>query len=213
MEKAAAGALAGSRRALSLGRCAAVALGWCAICPIGWAADGGTSTQDLLLAQAKGEPGIHFDVNASTLPRMDAQDSNSFQAPRVDLAVTPKDHDALGFVIGLSNLAPRNSGLLPPAFGSGPNVDLGLRWRQLFYSKQVDVMAWRRLSNEQDAYTLIQENQPVYGARVEMKLSGVTPKEGFNAGAGFVGFQLEGGARIQLRGSARAPMLYYRSDF
>ena len=51
-----------------------------------------------------------------------------------------------------------------------------------------------------DAVDLVQARQPTYGARVEMQL-GSLPQRGFVADRGFLGLQLEGGARITVRRS------------
>jgi hypothetical protein len=91
-------------------------------------------------------------------------------------------------------------------------VNLGLHWRYTLDSNyRVDVTAWRRLVPA-DALTLVQTHQPSYGARVEMQIRPVQ-KSGFVAGRGFVGLQLESGARVTLRRSGGKPMIYYRTKF
>jgi hypothetical protein len=74
-----------------------------------------------------------------------------------------------------------------------------------------DVAAWRRLMPP-DTLTLVQMRQPSYGARFEMQI-GSTPTTGFVADRGFLGLQLESGARVTLRRSEGKPMVYYRTRF
>ena len=73
-------------------------------------------------------------------------------------------------------------------------------------------MAWRRMNTDDDAYSLIQQRQPVYGARVEMNLAGGR-KSGIATGVGFIGVQLESGARISVKRKDGRPMIYYRTSF
>jgi hypothetical protein len=202
--------VAGARWDLSLGRCAAVTLGCIAACPPGWAEEAASPLQDLVLAEARSDQGMRLEVYSSTLPRLDAQDSG-FQAPRVDLSLSPHSRSGLGVVLGMSNFGPR-SAIQPNNFASAPSMDLGLRWRQVVASKQVDVTAWRRMSTDQDAYSLIQQRQPVYGARVEMKLDD-GGKSRLSAVGGFLGFQLESGAKIAVKRKDGRPMIYYRTSF
>lgn len=213
MEKSAAGAVAGSGSAwkLSPGH-AALAFGCCLACPFVWAdnAAPAPAPQGVVVAQADTEPpAVHLEVKSSTLPRLDAQDSG-FQAPRVDMTLAPQ-RQGLGVVVGVSGFVSRSSGQ-PNLAAPGTSMDLGLRWRQLVQSKQVDVTAWRRMNNDADAYTMIQQSQPVYGARVEMKVDD-SHAPGFTAAQGFLGFQMESGARIAVRRKDGRPMLYYRQAF
>jgi hypothetical protein len=200
------------RRELSLGQCAAIALGVLAISPLGWAQEVSvaSSMQDRAIAvETRSDQGVRLEVNSSTLPRLDAQDSG-FQAPRVDMALAPQNR-GLGVVLGLGNMGMRNA-TQPNSFAGQPAVDLGLRWRQTVYSNQVDVTAWRRMSNDQDAYSLIQQRTPMYGARVEMRLdNGKSPL--LNLTGGFLGFQMESGAKISVKRKDGHPMIYYRTAF
>lgn len=190
-------------------RCAAAALGCCVLLPVaGWAQDA-NPPQQVVVAQARTEPSMRVEVNASSVPHLDGQES-FFQSPRVDLSLASQKNDSLGVVLGMGGIGARPS-LQANTLAPSPSMDLGLRWRQAFYSKQVDVTAWRRMSADQDAYTLIQQRQPVYGARVEMKLDSAKP--GFATGNGFLGFQLESGAKITVRRKEGRPMIYYRSSF
>jgi hypothetical protein len=100
----------------------------------------------------------------------------------------------------------------PPGQGGTQPLDLGLRWRQPLRNEQhVDITAWQRMSSPPDALTLVRSREPVYGARVEMKISG--RRSGFMADHGFLGLQLDSGSRIMLRRKDGNPTLYYRSRF
>lgn len=208
MEKAAVtGNLAGSRWEVSQGLCKAVLLAACVASPaVGWADDLGQGSAEVLLAEARvDQPGVKVQVRTSTLPRLEAHDSG-FQAPRIDLSLTPRNSHGLGAVVGVSGF---NSSALPLGLQpQRPSVDLGLRWSQ----KQVDVMAWRRMTGPDDAYSLIQMQQPVYGARVEMNL-GSKKKGPFALDRGLIGMQLESGARISIKRKNGGPMIYYRTSF
>ena len=87
-----------------------------------------------------------------------------------------------------------------------------MHWRYtLDRQYRIDFTAWHRVAAA-DAIDLVQSREPTYGARVEMGL-GSLPKSGFVADRGFLGLQLDGGARITVRRSAGRPMLYYRATF
>jgi hypothetical protein len=213
MEKAAvAGNQAGSRWEIPPLRCAAVLLAVGVACPAMAAVDDlGQASAEVLMAEARvDQPAMRVQVRTSTLPRMDAQDTG-FQAPRVDLSLTPANSRGLGAVVGVSGFAPGATplGLQPQR----PSVDFGLRWSHTLQSQhQVDVMAWRRMNTPDDAYSLIQQKQPVYGARVEMNLARAS-KSGFALDRGFIGMQLESGARITVKRKDGRPMVYYRTSF
>jgi hypothetical protein len=141
---------------------------------------------------------------------LDAQDTG-FHAPRVDVSLFPQQAAGLGAVVGMSGFSarqPQPLGLQPQR----PSVDVGVRWSHKLQSQQVDITAWRRMSVEDDAYSLVQARQPVYGARFEMALSGAR-KQGFAADLGFIGLQLQSGARISIKRKNGGPMLYYRTTF
>ena len=210
MEKAAAGAGAGSRREVPLAPCAALVAGCLAFCPLpGWAQDAAPAAPELAAAHARSDAGMRLEVNASSVPRLENQDVG-FQAPRVDLSLAPQKR-GLGVVFGMSGFSAHPT-IQPNAFAPSASMDLGLRWRQVVASKQVDVTAWRRMSTDEDAYSLIQQRQPMYGARVEMKLDDAR-KSGFMALRGFLGFQLESGAKISVKRKDGRPMVYYRTSF
>ena len=213
MEKAAVtGAQAGFRWEVSPGRCSAVLLAVCVASPaVAWAADPGQASAEVLVAEARvDQPAVRMQVRTSTLPRLDAQDSG-FQAPRVDLSLTPSNSSGLGAVVGVSGFTP--GAQQPGLQAQRPSVDLGLRWSHTLQSqRQIDVMAWRRMNTPDDAYSLIQQTQPVYGARVEMNLARAS-RSGFALDRGFIGMQLESGARITVKRSNGRPMIYYRNTF
>lgn len=213
MEKAAAaGVGAGDRWGSVLGCCAALlATAWC---PAVQAEEPGKPPAEVLVAQAKMEPKLRLQVQRTNLPRFDAQDSG-FQGPRVDVSVTPfnASGSGLGAVVGLASPSGAPTGLQPRGTGA-TSVDLGLRWSQRLQNQhRVDITAWRRMNAPDDAYSLVQMNQPLYGARVEMNLSAKTRKTGFALDRGFIGLQLESGARITIKRKDGRPMVYYRTIF
>jgi hypothetical protein len=169
---------------------------------------------DVVVAQAHIDPQPRLQVQASSLPRFEANDSG-FQAPRVDVSLFPSGGSGgLGAVLGMST--PRAGIASPGLSPSTGSVDLGIRWSQrLNAQQQIDVTAWRRMNNsDQDAYSLIQrQQQPVYGARVEMNLADTSSKAGLKADLRFIGLQLEGGARISVKRKNGGPMVYYRTSF
>lgn len=171
----------------------------------------------LLVAEARTQQQpMRLKVESSALPRLDAQDSG-FQAPRLDLSVVPENArgTGLGPVLGVrtmpTHVPPGSPGLAAARSG----VDLGLRFSHRFENQnQIDVTAWRRMNGPDDAYTLIQMREPVYGARVEMKMN-IKPAKfsAFGIDRGLLGFQLESGARISIKRKDGRPMVYYRTAF
>lgn len=201
MEKAASGQVTGFRRELSFGCCLAVAVGCCLASLPAWAQEADPP---------RAEP-MRLEVDASSLPHLDGQ-PKGFQAPRVDMALLPASGSGMGIAVGMTGFA--NRPLAQPGFTAAaqPAVDLGLRWRHTFDSnRQLDVTAWRRMQTQPDAYQLIQQRQPLYGARVEMKLA--PSKQGLLMERGFVGMQLQGDARISIKRKDGRPMVYYRNSF
>jgi hypothetical protein len=213
MEKTAtSGRNAGHRCKVSLLPAALLALAGVAG-PACAAVDSSQSPADVLVAEARvDQQPARLQVQASSLPRLESSDSG-FQAPRVDVSLVPSGgHSGLGAVLGMST--PRTGA---QSYGLNPStasVDLGVRWTQRLNSHQhIDLTAWRRMSMDQDAYSLIQrQQQPVYGARVEMNLA-AGRKSGLAADLGFVGLQLESGARISIKRKNGGPMVYYRTSF
>jgi hypothetical protein len=214
MEKAAVtGRRAGSCWEPALGPCTAAALAACLACPAVQAQQAAAPPTGVVVAQARtAEPPLHLEVQTSTLPRLDAQDTG-FQAPRVDVSLVPRNALGLGPVLGVSGFSPQQQ--LPGLQPQRTSVDLGLRWsHRLEGQRQIDITAWRRMTAPDDAYSLIQMQEPVYGARVEMNLSAkAPPKPGFAFDRGFIGFQLESGARITFKRKDGRPMIYYRTTF
>jgi hypothetical protein len=209
MEKAAvAGIQAGRPWEASLGRCTAATLAAIVVAPALQAQDVRPASAEVLVAEARADqPQVRVQVRTSSLPRIDPLEPG-FQAPRVDLSLTPRHSYGLGAVVGMSGFTPPH----PQALGLQPqraNVDLGLRWSQ----RHIDVMAWRRMNTPEDAYALAQlRDPPLYGARVEMNLS-APRKSGFALDRGFIGMQLESGARISIKRKDGRPMVYYRTTF
>jgi hypothetical protein len=210
MEKVAAGPRAGSRWESSLGRRTGLVLGCCLACGGALAQGVLQQAQDAVAAEARTEAPVRLEVSTSTLPRLESQDTG-FQAPRVDLSLLPQGRSGLGVAVGVTSFAAR-SGTALPGLAPRTGVDLGFRWRQMVHQQQVDVTAWRRMNTDDDAYSLIQQRQPVYGARVEMKLDSAKGK-GFLAEKGFIGMQLESGAKISIKRKDGRPMVYYRTSF
>ena len=214
MEKVAAtGRQAGSRWDKSLRAGTGVLLATCAVCPAVGAQDAAPAGAVLVSEARADEPAVRVQVRTSTLPRLEAQDSG-FQAPRVDLSLTPfsSSGTGVGAVLGVSGFNPNSAGVgLQP---QRTNVDLGLRWTHLLQSqRQIDVTAWRRMNTPDDAYTLVQMRQPVDGARVEMNLASAKRIGGLALERGFIGMQLESGARISIKRKDGRPMIYYRTTF
>jgi hypothetical protein len=208
MEKVAVtGHSAGSRWQKPLAPCAAFVLVALAIA-CGSVQAQQQKTADAVVANARAEQSVRVQVQTSALPRLEAQDSG-FQAPRIDLSLFPTASSNLGAVVGVSGFSNRS-----PLLGLQPartSVDFGLRWSQRVQSSQIDITAWRRMSSDEDAYTLAQSREPVYGARVELNLS---PSKGpLSLDGGFIGMQLESGARISIKRKDGGPMLYYRTSF
>jgi hypothetical protein len=211
MEKVAAAGQRGTGSQQELRYAAWLALAACCACPAAWAQESAFNPAEARVAQAQADQQVRVQVQTSALPRLEAQDSG-FQAPRVDVSLFPQQAAGLGAVVGMSGFSARQ----PQAIGlqpQRPSVDLGVRWSHKLQTQQVDITAWRRMNVDDDAYSLIQARQPVYGARFEMSLSGAR-KKGFKADlGGFIGLQLESGARISVKRKNGGPMFYYRTTF
>jgi hypothetical protein len=175
----------------------------------------GALGQDIVLpgvdsAVVTGEPArSRLELSTSSLPLFESPDGAS-RASRVEMVWLPPRHPTLGLALGLTSTD--GQGLKAPGNTSAPALDLGLHWRLSRDSQyRVDVTAWRRMT-PYDAFTLAQHRQPEYGARFEMQV-GAMPASGFVAERGFLGLQLESGARISVRKSHGKPMFYYRTRF
>lgn len=152
------------------------------------------------------------EVSTATLPRFDNVDGAT-RTSRVGITLLPRHRSSIGLAFGVSNLAGAQPGL-PPSAAAMPSVDLGVHWRVMLDSNyRFDVTAYRRAPNA-DAISLIENHDPSYGARVELGLGSIQGRSrGFVADRGFLGFQMEGGARVTIRRSRGAPMIYYRNTF
>lgn len=219
MEKAAAGF--GSRWEFrGVGRCAAVAMVSC-LAGSGWAQDAAptASWADPLTVEVRSEQqqqaGMRVEVNASALPRFDSQDGG-FQAPRLDLTVLRSEGAGLGLAFGVSNQPSRNAtNAMGAAAAPGlrPAFDLGLTFRHALQNNgRLDITAWRRMDGGDDAYDMIMDRDPVYGARVEMKLN-PAKRTALKIDRGFFGMQMESGARISIKRRNGGPYIYYRNSF
>lgn len=168
--------------------------------------------QDLRLptsgSGARADARGRFVMSASSLPAFGTSDGSS-RSTRVDMIWLPPRHPNLGLALGLTTVD--GSAFLPPGSTStAPAVDLGLHWRY-GGAHRFDVSAWMRMASQPDAAALLQDAQPNYGARVEMKLD--SARHSLFADHGFLGMQLAGGGRIAVRRSGGHPMLYYRTSF
>jgi len=154
---------------------------------------------------------LQLELSASSLPRFDSTDGST-RTSRIDMTWMPPRRSALGLLLGMTTTERPSFSAAGPYFGTAPIVDLGLRWRYTLDSNyRIDVAAWRRLVPP-DTLTLVQTREPSYGARLEMQI-GSSPAAGFVADRGFLGLQLESGARVTLRRSEGKPMVYYRTKF
>lgn len=194
-------------------RLSAAALLVCASASNAAPAPAGDPPDDTVVAQAfvPGDEGPRMEMSTSTLPHFDSVDGAT-RSSRVDMTLLPTPQSTLGPSIAMTSVDGRGLSANRAFAGSPTSVDLGLHWRYTSDGKhRVDITAWRRL-NPVDAANLVQSADSNYGARVEMHLD-AAHKSGFVADHGFLGFQLEGGARITLRKSGGKPMLYYRTSF
>lgn len=156
--------------------------------------------------------GPQLEVSATSLPRFENIDGSN-RASRIDMTWLPPRRTALGLSLGMGTVDSAPLPAFGPRNGSPTSLDLGLHWRHtLDGNYRIDVTAWRRLMPP-DALTLVQTREPSYGARVEMSFGRGVPKSGLVAERGFVGLQLESGARVTLRRSGGKPMIYYRTKF
>ena len=199
------GEVSGLRRAALAALCLAA-------CPA-FAVDGDDGT--LTLAQAGitsgGRSRPQLELSTSSLPRFENTDGSN-RSSRLDMTWLPPRRSALGLSLGMSSADSTALVGPTPLTGLGTNVDLGVHWRYTVDgNNRFDVTAYRRLLPP-DALTMVQTREASYGARVEMQV-GSSPKSGFAIDRGFVGLQLESGARVTLRRSGGKPMMYYRSKF
>jgi len=153
-----------------------------------------------------------LEVSVKSLPKLDADSANH---PNTEISWLPtRGQNGVGPMLSLSpGSAPISAAPGFGATGAAPSASLGVHWRYTLDSNyRVDVTAWKRITPEPDAYALTQMQRPRYGARVEMPLS-PAQQSGLVADRGFVGMQLDSGARISVKRSGGRPMLYYRNKF
>jgi hypothetical protein len=177
-----------------------------------------------------------YEVNSLVLPSLGDTNAGAFsqraggastfahatQHTDVTRWLTPQAPRSLGFTLGVTSAAPSASALANSNYLSAPaaptSLDLGVRWRsRLDSGRQLDVSAWAQtpsFAQSPDAMGLIwqQQQQPVYGTRVEMQWASSRTR-GLVPEFGAIGVQLQGGSRLVLRARKGGPMLYYRAKF
>ena len=179
-----------------------------------WASDTASFTMLPLALKATGATaaGSQIEISRSKLPRFDNFNGGQRTVQRIDMALLSPGRSSFGVTMGLSSLSPSRYALGGGAANGLPGVNLGLQLRYVMdNSRRVDVIAWRDLGRPNDALSMVQSRDAGYGARVEMQLS--KSRSSFVADRGFIGVQLDGGARITLRRSAGKPMVYFRNKF
>jgi hypothetical protein len=206
------GSNAGKRGKVPLAPWATALLAFAAVVPAA-AQDAGPSPAEGVAAEARSEhKPPRLQIEASALPRLDAQDAG-FQGPRVDVSLFPSRQGGMAAVLGVSGMGGQQPSGAPGLSPARPSVDVGLRFsHKLQNSNAIDVTAWRRMNGPEDAYSMIQMREPVYGARVEMKIK-PAKFSAFGIDRGLLGFQLESGARISVKRKDGRPMVYYRTAF
>ncbi|MBG9387179.1 hypothetical protein [Caenimonas aquaedulcis] len=183
-------------------------------------ADTGNATMVVALAGTPAVPGTErggpqLEISTTSLPRFDNVDTGN-RTSRIDMTTwSAPQRSALGLSLGMTG-----ADTSAPAFASpnraslSPSLDLGVKWRYTVDGTvRLDVTAYRRIVPP-DALTMVETRDAAqYGARVEMALGSSLPRSGFVADKGFLGVQLESGARVTLKRSGGKPMMYYRSKF
>lgn len=208
--------------ACGIGRSDSVARSWTrlavpvSLCLLGtcaWAQDENaseTTLAQMTLPLADERPRPQVELSTISLPRFDNVDGASHSS-RIDMTWLPPRRSALGLSVGMTS--PSGTMVPPPFTANSTSVDLGLHWRYtLDANYRLDVTAWRRMVPA-DTLSLVQTREPMYGARVEMRIGPAPIKSGLVAERGFIGFQLESGARIVVRKRHGGPMIYYRTKF
>lgn len=158
-------------------------------------------------------PRPQLEVSSSPALQLDPAEAG-VRASRLDITLLPQQRSGVGLAMGIRSRSRALPGLAPD-IALPPAVDVGVHWRYTTAgnSHRFDVTAYRR-APAQDATSLVESRDPAYGARVEMGLA--SPKDlrkGFVADRGFVGLQLESGARLTIRRKFGGPMIYYRNTF
>jgi hypothetical protein len=182
----------------------------CALAANAWALDEDAAVMVAFTDTSAGAyPRPQFEISTSSAPRFDADGQQ--RPPRIDMTLLSRNRPSLGLSLGLSNFdgSPFAGG--SPFAPPGPSADVGLHWRSASSGNyRLEVSAWRHLATP-DALEMVLQRQATYGARFEMQLP--SPHHGFVADRGFLGMQLESGARITVRRKEHVPMLYYRNQF
>lgn len=161
------------------------------------------------LADAPDAARSRIELASSSLPVFENLDGASHSS-RVDMLWLPPRRPNLGLALGLTSK--EGLGLRPAGSSAAPAVDLGLHWRYTLDTQyRIDVTAWRRMTPP-DAAMLAHERQAAYGARFEMQVKSL-PSRRLVADRGFLGLQLESGARITVKRRHGGPMIYYRTKF
>lgn len=164
-----------------------------------------TDLADAAPAGARGR----IEMATTSLPVFENLDGASHSS-RLDMIWLPPRRPNLGLALGLTSK--EGAGLRLPGSGVTPAVDLGLHWRYTLDTQyRIDVTAWRRMTPP-DAAMLAHERHAAYGARFEMQVKSL-PSRRLVADRGFLGLQLESGARITVKRRHGGPMFYYRAKF
>ncbi len=182
--------------------------------PADWASQSASFTPVPLAAPGGASPaaGSTIEISSSNLPRFDNADGSNRTQQRLDMALLSPGRSSFGVTMGLTGLSPARPGFTPGAADSLPGVNVGLQWRYVLDgNRRVDITAWREMGRPNDALAMVQSREAGYGARVEMQLAG--SRSPLVAERGFVGVQLDGGAKITLKRSGGRPMVYYRNQF
>lgn len=163
-------------------------------------------------AGTTGTPTSRIEITTSNLPRFDNLEGSNRTQRRLDMALLSPGRSSFGVTMGISGLSPSRASFGPGAVPEVTGVNLGLQWRYILNSnRRIDITAWRDVGRPNDALSLIRSQDAGYGARVEMQISGRGMP--LVAERGFIGVQLDGGARISVKRSAGRPMVYYRNKF
>ena len=164
-------------------------------------------------AGAQQAAGSVIEISTSNRPRFDSADGSSRTQQRVAMALLSPGRSAFGVTMGLSTQLASTTPGFAPARQDGPTgVNLGLQWRYVLdKNRRVDITAWRDIGRPSDALAMVQSRDTAYGARVELELA--LANHNFVTDRGFVGMQLDSGARITLHRSGGKPMVYYRNQF
>jgi hypothetical protein len=156
--------------------------------------------------------GSTIEISSSSLPRFDNFDGSNRTQQRLDMALLSPGRSSFGVTMGVTGLSPSRGAFTPGADSTAGGVNLGLQYRYVFdNNRRVDITAWREMNRPNDALSMIPSREAGYGARVEMQLAG--SRSPLVAERGFIGVQLDGGAKITLKRSGGRPMIYYRNQF